>query len=183
MGLLQNPIVYLTLAILLVVVFFQLKQAVESFLVDASGNIILDASGSKIAQSDLFSVFQTFFGPNLTTDSSGNAIFKVVSEPKGAAPTDIAASPLVAPTQLPPASDFILSPETQNRISSSIVTQIKDQLLAQRSTTPMENAAGYAPSDCLYQGSEYSASKAAPVDMSQYIRKDSIPCWGCTLPA
>jgi hypothetical protein len=25
-------------------------------------------------------------------------------------------------------------------------------------------------------------SEPAPVDMNKYIRKDSIPCWGCTLP-
>jgi hypothetical protein len=35
-----------------------------------------------------------------------------------------------------------------------------------------------------YQGIEYSRScgKTGAPDMSQYIRKDSIPCWGCSIP-
>ena len=35
-----------------------------------------------------------------------------------------------------------------------------------------------ATTDCLQQGSEMNK---APIDMSQYVRKDSIPCWGCNL--
>jgi hypothetical protein len=30
----------------------------------------------------------------------------------------------------------------------------------------------------VQQGNEYRRSKE---DMSKYIKKDSIPCWGCTL--
>jgi hypothetical protein len=40
----------------------------------------------------------------------------------------------------------------------------------------------YAPMGCpsISQGQEYQAT--LPFDMSQYIRKDSIPCWACSLP-
>ena len=33
-------------------------------------------------------------------------------------------------------------------------------------------------STCDQQGQEYNREKC---DMSKYIKKDSIPCWGCTL--
>ena len=33
-------------------------------------------------------------------------------------------------------------------------------------------------SNGVQQGSEYNKNKQ---DMSEYIRKDSIPCWGCSL--
>ena len=35
------------------------------------------------------------------------------------------------------------------------------------------------------QGSEHRSAKGflrqAPIDMNSYVRKDSIPCWGCNL--
>ena len=45
-------------------------------------------------------------------------------------------------------------------------------------------------SDCdespsISQGSEHrsvkGAMRQAPIDMNEYIRKDSIPCWGCDI--
>jgi hypothetical protein len=32
--------------------------------------------------------------------------------------------------------------------------------------------------DSVEQGNEYKNSK---IDMSQYIKKNAIPCWGCNL--
>jgi hypothetical protein len=88
-----------------------------------------------------------------------------------------------APTQTPAATK-----EMEDRIAKSIVTQIKDTLLSKRSTSNgMEEAnCPYAAydSNSTAQGREYSQVKPiqpAP-DMSEYIRKDSIPCWNCTLP-
>ncbi len=88
-----------------------------------------------------------------------------------------------APSQTPAATK-----EMEDRIAKSIVTQIKDTLLSQRSTSNGMEEAGcpYAPydSDSTAQGKEYAQVKPiqpAP-DMSEYIRKDSIPCWNCTLP-
>jgi hypothetical protein len=88
-----------------------------------------------------------------------------------------------APTQSTAATK-----EMEDRIAKSVATQIKDTLLSQRSTSNGMEEAGcpYAPydSNSTAQGKEYTQVKpiqAAP-DMSEYIRKDSIPCWNCTLP-
>lgn len=88
-----------------------------------------------------------------------------------------------APGQTPAATK-----ELEDRIAKSVATQIKDTLLSQRSTSNGMEEAGcpYAAydSNSTAQGKEYTQVKpiqAAP-DMSEYIRKDSIPCWNCTLP-
>jgi hypothetical protein len=86
-----------------------------------------------------------------------------------------------------------LDKETEKRLSKNIATQIKDELLAQRSTTPVTNGCSGSDSckqeqescssNSCAQGSDYLAnSPGAPFNSNDYIRKDSIPCWGCTLP-
>jgi len=75
---------------------------------------------------------------------------------------------------------------------------VRNEVLASRSTTPVLNGNGQGNgSDSTAQGQEYSDScykdteyrcpknpdgSCPPIpDMSQYIKKDQIPCWGCAL--
>jgi hypothetical protein len=78
---------------------------------------------------------------------------------------------------------------------------VRNEVLASRSTTPVinGNTAGNTAgnTDSTAQGKEYESScykdteyrcpknpdgTCPPVpDMSQYIKKDAIPCWGCSL--
>jgi hypothetical protein len=75
---------------------------------------------------------------------------------------------------------------------------VRNEVLASRSTTPVLNGNGNGNgSDSTAQGKEYSEScykdteyrcpknpdgSCPPIpDMSQYIKKDEIPCWGCSL--
>jgi hypothetical protein len=75
---------------------------------------------------------------------------------------------------------------------------VRNEVLASRSTTPIiSGETRQKPSDSTSQGQEYSDScykdteyrcpknpdgSCPPVpDMSQYIKKDQIPCWGCAL--
>lgn len=88
----------------------------------------------------------------------------------------------MAPSQSP-----VQTKEMEERIAKSVATQLKDTLLSQRSTQNMaEEGCPYAAYDSTStaQGKEYREVKpvqTAP-DMSEYIRKDSIPCWNCSLP-
>jgi hypothetical protein len=85
-----------------------------------------------------------------------------------------------------------LDAETEKRLSKNIATQLKDELLAQRSTTPVSGGCSGESDSCgsdscqsnsCSQGADYLAnSPGAPFNSNDYIRKDSIPCWGCTLP-
>lgn len=77
--------------------------------------------------------------------------------------------------------------EVEDRIAKSVATQLKDSLLSQRATqNGMEDTScPYASVDstATAQGKEYTHVKPSPTpDMSEYIRKDSIPCWNCSLP-
>jgi hypothetical protein len=86
-----------------------------------------------------------------------------------------------------PATTATSSKEMEDRIAKSVVTQIKDSLLAERSTHNVQTdmACPYASygSDGITQGKEFVEAKPSPTpDMSEYIRKDSIPCWNCSLP-
>jgi hypothetical protein len=98
--------------------------------------------------------------------------------------------------------------EIKSTIRDEIKTHLKDikmgpkddvnKDLANRSTEPVKPVtASKADSDALQQGTWFRSAAAEgcpyaqgqvstedpvpPFDMSQYIRKDKIPCWGCTL--
>lgn len=86
-----------------------------------------------------------------------------------------------------PDSSTTSTKEMEERIAKSVATQLKDTLLAQRSVhNPMEDmSCPYAAYDssATAQGKEYVQGKPSTApDMSEYIRKDSIPCWNCSLP-
>jgi hypothetical protein len=60
---------------------------------------------------------------------------------------------------------------------------VHNELIANRinkDNHPMEmcNDTNSSNCDSVQQGNEYRRSKE---DMSKYIKKDAIPCWGCTL--
>jgi hypothetical protein len=77
--------------------------------------------------------------------------------------------------------------EMEERIAKSVATQLKDSLLIKRATQNVleDTSCPYAAysSDAVAQGTEFTQAKPHPgPDMSEYIRKDSIPCWNCSLP-
>lgn len=74
--------------------------------------------------------------------------------------------------------------EMEERIAKAVAKQIKDNKMLGRSTEFVDPNCPYAPydSDATQQGVEYVQGRPSPQpDMSEYIRKDSIPCWGCSL--
>lgn len=70
---------------------------------------------------------------------------------------------------------------------SSVQKIIRNELLASRSTdkgvTSQHDQVPSISSQALSQGKEYSNAghKTNCPDMDDYIKKDSIPCWGCAL--
>ena len=67
----------------------------------------------------------------------------------------------------------------------------KNELLSNRATNPIENNCSSESTHATAQGMEYDVNKphdshvqnneSCDNDMSQYIKKDAIPCWGCSL--
>ena len=166
------------LVLLIVMVLYQVYSDSESFadasgnkivVKDASGNTVVtkDASGNDIKMSlgDLFALL----GPFKMADASGNSI-------KTAAPA--ATQPTQASTK-----------EVEDRIAKAVAKQVKDDLISQRAVDEVYDK--YAPcdiTDAEAQGQDYEKQYPRPSrnnqqpDMSEYIRKDSIPCWNCSVP-
>ena len=170
------------LAVLFLAVLVLVYYMNEGY-VDASGNK-LDASG------------------NLITLSLSDLI-KALTFSNKADSTDVLKPPVFSPaTNVLPVTvgGGSLSSESESRIAQNVAKNLKDEWLAKRSTTPVIPGEGCpsddsgcssdascggggscgSPSCC--QGSDYSSSVPAPFNSGDYIRKDSIPCWGCTLP-
>jgi hypothetical protein len=158
------------LILIIVVILYQVYMDVESFT-DASGNkvVVQDASGNemKVSLSDIFGLLGPF-----KMDASGNTI-------QAPAPSEI--TPTTASTK-----------ELEERIAKSVAKQVKDKLMSQRAVDEVYDK--YAPcdmTDAEAQGQEYEKQYPRPLmglrnheqpDMSEYIRKDSIPCWNCSVP-
>jgi hypothetical protein len=89
------------------------------------------------------------------------------------------------PDSAPGCSDNF-SKELEDRLAKNITKQLRDDMLSQRALTDVRPSSAPCMADTMpstnltQQGYEYQNSK--PLDMNDYIRKDSIPCWGCSLP-
>ena len=58
---------------------------------------------------------------------------------------------------------------------------VKNEILSNRATEYIDKNAVSVPTLAIAQGAEYNANASCDHDMSQYIKKDAIPCWGCSL--
>ena len=89
------------------------------------------------------------------------------------------------PDSAPACSDK-LSKELEDRLAKNITKQLRDDMLSQRALSDVRPSSAPCIADTMpstnltQQGYEYQHSK--PLDMNDYIRKDSSPCWGCSLP-
>ena len=73
--------------------------------------------------------------------------------------------------------------QQKSDLLSSIQTIVRNELHTNRTMdTETQNGSDESCEDthATSQGKEYSAAHGKP-DMSQYIKKDQIPCWGCSL--
>lgn len=107
-------------------------------------------------------------------------------------PVAVSATPLAVPAA-PADSPTEIAKEKLDRASllRDIQQVVKNELLEQQKLTtassqPVLNAGigtSALVSPAMSQGQELSTKreKNCPKDMNEYIRKDSIPCWNCTL--
>jgi hypothetical protein len=104
-----------------------------------------------------------------------------------------AAQPTVTQTIAPTSAEAAIAKEKQDRANllRDIQEVVRNELLQQQKLTssssqPILRAGADGNrmmSPATAQGRELSTSreKLCPKDMNEYIRKDSIPCWNCTL--
>jgi hypothetical protein len=160
---------YTAIGILVVVVLLQIYYMNESYT-DASGNTV-DASGNMVtlSLSDLFYALRF----NTGSGSSSNKTYDNLRDDLTTVSTK--------------KEEPKISEEDKNRLSKDIAKSIKDQILSDRSLQPVVPAStdscandSACVSDSCSQGADYMSG--APFNANDYIKKDSIPCYGCTLP-
>ena len=166
------------LLLLLVVVLWQVYSQIEAFSTagstqDASGSMVptQDASSSVVSSS---SQRRTFSPEEIIAALSGVQLTE--SSLSAAAPAPSAAAPTPTPE---------MTKELEERLAKRISSQLKSELLSKRATEhPVDTkyaACELSPSDAEAQGAEYTEAKPG-FNINDYVRKDSIPCWGCSLP-
>lgn len=157
------------LVLLVLVLLYQIGTK-ENFAVDASGNT-LDASGDPTSSSsnmiqlsltDLMTLFKsTTPAPSTSKTSIKDAIAEVVK-------------PTVPET----------SAQLYEKIRPSVLKDIKASCndLDGAPYTPPEPSSSCADfTNATAQGSELMNAKQSLENNADYIRKDSIPCYGCSL--
>ena len=209
------------LILLIVVILYQVYAKTDGFTQDASGNVVVDASGNDLDASgnDIVDASgNSMTGkPVFPVDASGNPLFtsdlsnKQMSENEmklslsdlfgllGPFKMDASGNPVVtntastsgttitAPAPAATPASGLSAQEITDRIAKAVSKQVKDDLISQHSLDNIHDK--YAPCDLTNaeaQGQEYgSKQQQQPLsqpDMSEYIRKDSIPCWNCAVP-
>lgn len=147
---------------------------------DSSGNVVGDSSGNNIG------------------DSSGNVVDASCARPK---PEPIDAScARPKPKPIEESCDGTIDDSKcitdsslktlHGYLKSDIEKLIKDEKLNERNK-PLDDTCTAEDTNSLGQGASRNCTKPgagcqrtdpSPIDMSEYIRKDSIPCWGCSIP-
>jgi len=184
-------------------------QDASGNVVDASGNVV-DASGNMVtlSLSDLFNAmrFNGGFGASpssgKTYDDLRNDLNKMNDKPFD--------KPAEKPTEAPTSGTWTGSGSWTGPTGSSGSTNATgnmSQLIVDRATTqpplPIPGACDAGSGSCSSggcssgggcpsgggscgndscSGYDNMASSGAPFNTNDYIRKDSIPCYGCTLP-
>jgi hypothetical protein len=196
---------YTAIGILVVVVLIQIYYMNESYQ-DASGNV-MDGSGNMVtlSLSDLFNAMR-FNGAvgmgNPATSAAASAAAAAQAKAQAQAK-----APLTTSTQAPTSGTWTGSGTwsgPSGASGSTSATGNMSQLIVDRSTTqpplPIPGAcdAGSGGGSCSCSGGgggscsggndggcsgyDNMSGGGAPFNMNEYIRKDSIPCYGCTLP-
>ena len=200
---------YTAIGILIVVVLIQIYYMNESYQ-DASGNV-MDGSGNMVtlSLSDLFNAmrFNAGFGASPSSgksyDDLRNDLYKMNNKPVDKPADKPADKSKTAPTSGTWTGSGTWSGPSGASGSAS-ATGNMSQLIVDRSTTqpplPIPGAcdAGSGGGSCSSggcssgscsggndggcSGYDNMSGGGAPFNMNEYIRKDSIPCYGCPLP-
>jgi hypothetical protein len=200
---------YTAIGILIVVVLLQIYYMNENYQ-DASGNV-MDGSGNMVtlSLSDLFNAmrFNGSVGMASPSTSASSAASSAASAAASAAQAQAKARaqvPLTTSTQAPASGRWTGSgtwTAPSGSSGSTSATGNMSQLMLDRSTTqppqpipgacdagsgsfsPSSGCGGCSSSGGCSSGNDSMMNDAgAPFNMNEYIRKDSIPCYGCTLP-
>lgn len=157
---------------------------------------------------DIFDGAKKDFDRAINTVSSdvssvGTGIIRDVPNPMAAAAATPQRFDIKPEISLSPTGYDAMSLQQKSELLKDIQKVVKNELLANRLTTPLtKNRGYYDETTSTEQGKEYEynchkksednchkksddncskKSEESCPDMSKYIKKDEIPCWGCKL--
>lgn len=162
------------------------KEGFED-LTSSLTNAIQSAEGGLIAEGSAMS-------NALTNTLSGQQIAPLAAAP----PANTAVSGQESEIVISGSGFDAMTLQQKSEILKDVQQLVKNEIISQRQTTPINtNLSNTDDSESTQQGKEYNKSckkecegpcprnkdgTCPPVpDMSEYIRKDQIPCWNCTL--
>jgi hypothetical protein len=162
-------IVVAALVLLTLVLLYQSRTR-EAFVTDASGNVA--SSNITLTLTDLISLFSLAKATSATPTTT----------------TDTTTSSTTTPTTTTPTTESTMdATKFYNEIRPTLLSDLTNIVNTKVSgspyspPTPINSQAGSCNSDSMAQGCEYVDAKQSLEDNSDYIRKDSIPCYNCSL--
>jgi hypothetical protein len=161
-------------------------------IVDASGQVIgnLSQTGANtagVAQSGLITLsltdLLTLFGKSSAAKVTGTT-GTTGATGAGTGATGAGATGTGAVTSSTTTNNVI---DMYNQIKPSLISDVSDAvrrgIISGAPYTPAGPVSGGGVcSDSSAQGAELQSAQATMIDSNEYIRKDSIPCYGCSLP-
>jgi hypothetical protein len=153
--------------------------------------------------------FDNITASNIKPNDVTSAINTIIPQSSIAPVTTITSSPIPGPSvvydtgTIPSNTEVVpevtisgsgydaMSLQKRKELLRDIQSVVKNEILASRSTSPIDSSnKNQINTDAISQGKEYenstpkitdSCSREKTPDMSEYIKKDAIPCWGCKL--
>ena len=169
--------------LLITVVLFSFYSNKEGFDNITASNI--QASGVTSAINTVIPQGSSMPTPSITTSPIPGP---TVSYDTGTVPSNTEVVPEVS---ISGSGYDAMSLQKRKELLRDIQAVVKNEILASRSTTPISSYnKPQMNTDATNQGKEYedstrnlveNCSKDSLPDMSEYIKKDAIPCWGCKL--
>lgn len=160
-------LVVVALVVLFLVLLYQSRTR-ETFVTDASGNEI--SSNITLSLADLMTLF---------------SLAKVSSTPATTTPTTTTSTETTTPTTS--STPSIDAKDFYNQMRPSLLSDVSDIVSTKLAgapfvpPTPVKSEGSSCDSDSMAQGVEFVDAKVSLEDNSDYIRKDSIPCYNCSL--
>lgn len=169
--------IVVALVVLLLVLIYQSRTR-EAFQTDASGNVA--SSNITLTLADLLALFSLAKSTPTSTTTTPTTT--------GLNPMMTTMNPMMT---TPMTTSTIDANQFYNTIRPSLLSDVSNIVGNKISGAPFVPAAPISSqstggasscnSDSMAQGAEYVDAKANLEDNSDYIRKDSIPCYNCSL--
>jgi cytoskeletal protein RodZ len=166
--------------LLLVVIGINYYLVREGFKSSTKGSSVKDSSGNDVSSDDTDTDTDTDADTDADTTDTTDTTDSADTEKKSKKSKDDTTTSSDSMNEMTPVAT---AKQGQANLLKNIRQIVQNELAKLRVSSPVVPSSAPLSDDnavSTKQGQEYMSR--CPKDMSQYIRKNAIPCWGCTLP-